>query len=91
MRKRRSSEQIVSLVRQVQADVQSGLSVEHALRKVGVGQSTYYRWKSRLDDPVSADDLCRHELETENERLKLLVAELAMDRRMLQEALKKKP
>ena len=53
MRKRRSSEQIVSLVRQVQADVQSGLSVEHALRKVGVGQSTYYRWKSRLDDPVT--------------------------------------
>ena len=91
MRKRRSGEQIVSLVQQVQADVQAGLSVEQALRKVGVGLSTYYRWKSRLEDPISANELRHQELESENKRLKLLVAELAMDRRMLQEALKKKP
>ncbi len=91
MQKRRTSDQIALLVRQVQADVQAGLTVGQALRKVGVGQSTYYRWKSRLEDPVAAEAVRHFELEAENERLKLLVAELAMDRRMLQEALKKKP
>jgi putative transposase len=91
MRKRRSLDQISSLVQQVQSDMESGLSMEQALRKVGVGLTTYYRWKSRVEDPVSADEVRREELEAENKRLKLLVAELAMDRRMLQEALKKKP
>lgn len=91
MRKRRSRDQISALVQQVQADMESGLSVEQALRKVGVGQSTYYRWKSRLEGPVNVEELRHQELEAENQRLKLLVAELAMDRRMLQEALKKKP
>ena len=91
MRKRRTSEQVLALVRQVQSDLEGGLTVEQALRKVGVGLSTYYRWKSRLEDPISANELRHQELESENKRLKLLVAELAMDRRMLQEALKKKP
>lgn len=91
MRKRRSLDQMASVVRQVQSDVEGGLSMEQALRKAGVGVTTYYRWKSRLEEPVSADELRHQELEAENKRLKLLVAELAMDRRMLQEALKKKP
>jgi hypothetical protein len=37
MQKRRSSEQILALVRQVQADVEAGLSLERALRKEGIG------------------------------------------------------
>jgi hypothetical protein len=54
MRKRGSSEQIATLIWQVQGDVKSGLTVGQALRKVGIGQSTYYRWKPRLEDPVRA-------------------------------------
>jgi hypothetical protein len=42
-----------------------------------------------VEDPVSHDQINVLELESEVERLKLLVAELALDRRMLQEALKK--
>ena len=53
--------------------------------------TTYYRWKAQQQDPVSAESLRLRELETEVDRLKHLVAELALDRRMLQEALKKKP
>ena len=53
--------------------------------------TTYYRWKALQEDPVSNEQLRVSELETEVGRLKLLVAELALDRRMLQEALKKKP
>ena len=51
----------------------------------------YYRWKALQENPVSHEQLRISELESENGRLKSLVAELALDRRMLQEALKKKP
>ena len=54
---------------------------------------TYHllRWKALQEDPVSNEQLRIAELESEVGRLKLLDAELALDRRMLQEALKKKP
>jgi hypothetical protein len=47
--------------------------------------------KALQEDPVSNEQLSVSELEAELDRLKLLVAERALDRRMLQEALKKKP
>jgi hypothetical protein len=53
--------------------------------------TAYYRWKALQEDPVSNEQLRMGELEAEVGRLKALVAELALDRRMLQEALKKKP
>ncbi len=67
--------------------------LEHhqACRKAGIGPTTYYRWKALQEDPISNEQFRVSELEAEVERLKLLVAELALDRRMLQEALKKKP
>lgn len=91
MRKRPGPDRIAAVLRDVQADLDSGLTVGHALRKAGIGQSTYYRWKALREDPVSNDQLRIAELEAEVGRLKSLVAELALDRRMLQEALKKKP
>ena len=60
-------------------------------RKAGFASTTYYRWKALQEDPVSGEHLRISELEDEVGRLKQLVAELALDRRMLQEALKKKP
>ncbi len=60
-----------------------------ACRKVGYATTTYYRWKALQEDPVSSEQLRMGELESEVGRLKTLVAELALDRRMLQEALKK--
>ena len=91
MRKRRTEDQIEALLRQVQTDINAGLKVEQALRKVGIGQSTYYRWKTRLEAPVAPEERRVRELENDVDRLKILVAELVLDRRMLQEALKKKP
>ena len=69
----------------------AGLNINHACRKAGIGPTTYYRWKALQEDPVSNEQLRIAELESEVGRVKLLVAELAFDRRMLQEALKKKP
>jgi putative transposase len=91
MRKRPGPDRIASILREVQADLEAGLNIHHACRKAGIGPTTYYRWKSLQENPQSSEQIRIHELETEVGRLKTLVAELALDRRMLQEALKKKP
>ena len=91
MRKRPGPDQIASILCGIQADLQAGLNINQACRKAGLGLTTYYRWKALQEDPVSNEQLRIFELEDEVGRLKHLVAELALDRRMLQEALKKKP
>ena len=89
MRKRPGPDQIARILREVQADLDAGLNVGQACRKAGYSSTTYYRWKALQEDPVSNERLRITELEGEVGRLKTLVAELALDRRMLQEALKK--
>jgi putative transposase len=89
MRKRPAPEQIAKILRQFQADLDSGLNINHACRKAGICTTTDYRWKALQEDPISNEQLRVSELEAENGRLKALVAELALDRKMLQEALKK--
>lgn len=91
MRKRTSPDRIASILRDIQADLNAGLNVNQACRKAGINPTTYYRWKVLQENPLSNEQLRTSELEAEVGRLKLLVAELALDRRMLQEALKKKP
>jgi putative transposase len=91
MRKRPGPDRIASILRDFQVDLDAGLSINQACRKAGIGPTTYYRWKALQENPVSNEQLRLSELEAEVGRLKLLVAELALDRRMLQEALKKKP
>jgi putative transposase len=91
MRKRPRPDQIASILRDFQADLDAGLSIHQACRKAGIGPTTYYRWKALQEESVTNEQLGVSELESEVDRLKLLVAELALDRRMLQEALKKKP
>jgi putative transposase len=91
MRKRPSPDQIAKTLRDFQADLDAGLNINQACRKAGIGPTTYYRWKTLQENPTSSEQLRVSELEGEVGRLKLLVAELALDRRMLQEALKKKP
>jgi putative transposase len=91
MRKRPGPDQIDKILREVQADLDAGLNVGQACRKVGYSSTTYYRWKALQENPISNEQIRVPELEAEDGRLKALVAELALDRRMLQEALKKKP
>ena len=91
MRKRPGRDQIAAILRDFQADLDAGLNISQACRKAGVGQTTYYRWEALQENPITCEQLRVSELEAEISRLKLLVAELALDRRMLQEALKKKP
>jgi putative transposase len=59
-------------------------------RKLGIASPTYYRWRQQ-HDPAQVDDARRvRELESEVERLKRLVAELMLDKQMLQDVAKKK-
>jgi len=91
MRNRRTPEQVARLLGEIQADLDAGMTVELALRKAGIALTTYYRWKDHQANKLSLEKVRIRELELEVDRLKHLVAELALDRRMLQEALKKKP
>ena len=90
MSKRRTAEQIVRLLREADRDLAKGLTVADSCRKMGIAENTYYRWR-QLHDPAKVDDARRvRELEAEVERLKLLVAELLLDKKMLQDVAKKK-
>jgi putative transposase len=90
MGKRRTREQIQRLLREADRDLARGLTVGDVCRKIGVSQNSFYRWRQRFD-PAKVDDERRlRELQVEVERFKLLVAELLLDKRMLQDIAKKK-
>jgi len=90
MSKRRTADQIVRLLREADRDLAKGLTVADVCRKHGIAANTYYRWRQQYD-PAQVDDARRaRELEAEVARLKLLVAELLLDRQMLQDVAKKK-
>lgn len=87
MRKSRySEEQIIRVLRQVE----SGQKVKDVIREHGISEQTYYRWKSKYGGMTVSDAKRLQQLETENRRLKKLVADLSLDKQMLQEVLDRK-
>ena len=85
-RKQYSPEQIVKLLREVEAGQAQGQSVEEVCRRLGIADSSYHRWKNQYGG-MKADEVRRlKDLEKENERLKQLVAELTLDNKILKEA-----
>ena len=86
MKKRRSAEQIVGLLRQADVDRGKGATVPDVCRRLGISQQTYYRWRMKFSgmDPKMAKQL--QELQKENSRLKKLVADQALDMLILKEA-----
>jgi putative transposase len=90
MSKRKDSQQIRRLLQDADRDLAKGLTVSDVCRKHGISSNTYYRWRQR-HDPATVDDARRvRELEADVERLKRLVAELLLDKQMLQDVAKKK-
>jgi putative transposase len=71
-----------------QAD--SGVPVTEILRKLGISEATFYRWKKKYGGLGVAEMRRLKQLEDENRRLKGLVADLALDKQILQDALSKK-
>jgi putative transposase len=88
--KRHSAEEIITKLRQADADLAQGVSIGQVCQRLGVSEPTLHRWRHQYGG-LRADEAKRlKELEAENARLKRLVAELALDKQMLQEVVQKK-
>lgn len=90
MRTRRNAEHVRYLLQQVKADQEQGLTLGDSARKLGVCEMTIRRWRARYECPDSEEAGRVRELESEVARLKRLVAELLLDKQMLQDIAKKK-
>jgi transposase-like protein len=87
-RKRHSPQQIVDRLRDAEVLLSQGLTVAQVAQRLGVSEVTFHRWRNQYGG-MKADEARRlKELETENARLKKLVAEQALDISMLKEIAK---
>ena len=85
-KKRFSAEQIVAIVKQAEL----GIPVAELIRQVGVSEQTFYRWKKKYSG-LEVDQVRQlKQLQEENVRLKRIVADLTLDKAMLQDVLSKK-
>jgi putative transposase len=85
-RKRHKPEEIVAKLRQVDVLVAQGTPVADAIRSIGVTEVTYYRWGQEYGG-LKSDQVKRMKaLETENQRLRKAIADLTLDKLILQEA-----
>ena len=71
-----------------QAD--EGTAVAEVCRKAGVSQATFYNWRKKYAGLLPSEMKRLRQLEDENNRLKKIVADLSLDRAMLQDVLSKK-
>jgi transposase-like protein len=89
MGKRKKPEEIKRLLAEAERDLAKGLSVADVCRKTGVSEATYHRWRQRFSSAKPDESRQIKELLSEVARLKELVAELLLDKRMLQDVAKK--
>ncbi|MEX2205623.1 MAG: transposase [Myxococcota bacterium] len=87
MRKSRfSEEQIAMALRQAEG----GTTVDEICRKLGVSQGTFFRWKKHFGSLGVPELRELRQLREENKKLNQLVADLSLDKTILQEAMKRK-
>ena len=83
---RYTAEQVAFVMRQAE----SGTPVPEICRKMGIAEQTFYRWKKKYVGMGVAEVSKLRVLEEENRKLKQLVADLSLDKQMLQDVLRKK-
>ena len=81
-----TDEQIAFALRQTE----TGTSVKEVIRKMGITEQIFYRWKMNYSGMMPSDLRRLKQLEEENHQLKKLVADLSLDKHMLQDVLSKK-
>ena len=86
MRKNKyTATQIVGMLREAEALLSTGKTIEEVCRHLGIAESSYYRWRAEYNG-IQVDQVTRmKELEEENRRLKQVVAEQALDISILRE------
>jgi putative transposase len=87
-RKFHKPEQIVKKLREADAALSSGSTVEQVCRQLGISDATYYNWRNQYGQMKL--DQVKHlkSIQKENARLKKLVADLSLDKAILEEALR---
>jgi transposase-like protein len=84
-RVRFTAEQIIGKLREAELLLGQGMSIGEAIRRLGVSEQTYYRWRKEYGG-MRVDQAKRlKELEAENARLKKIVADLSLDNSILKE------
>lgn len=86
MKKRFSEEQIIGFLR----EAESGLPVADLCRRHGFSKASYYLWRNKFGGMSVSDAKRLKELETENGRLKRLLADALLENEVTKEALRKK-
>ncbi len=88
MKKTKFTEQQIAFALK-QAD--TGTRVDEVCRKIGISEATFYNWKKKYGGLGMSELRRLRQLEEENYRLKQIVADLTLDKQMLQDVLKKNP
>lgn len=83
--KKHSAEQIVNMLRQIEVAIASGKTTPTACRETGITEQTFYRWRREYGGLKVNQAKRLKELEQENGKLKRLVAELSLDKQLLQD------
>ncbi len=81
-----SEAQIAFVLKQAE----DGTSIAEVCRKAGIGQATFYNWRKKYAGLMPSEMKRLKQLEDENNRLKKIVADLSLDKAMLQDVLSKK-
>ena len=87
-RKRPTPEQIITALREAEVGLGRGKSVKLISRELGITEQTYYRWRREYGGMKVSQARRLKELEGENGRLKRAVADLTLDKLILEEAAK---
>lgn len=85
-KKRYSEEQIIGFLKQHEA----GMPTQELIRKAGISEQTFYRWKNKFGGMEVSDAKKLRSLEDENRRLKQMVADLSLDIQILKDVNSKK-
>jgi putative transposase len=85
-RSRFSEQQIAFVLRQAE----EGTAVAEVCRKAGISEATYYNWRKKYGGLMPSEMKRLKQLEEENAKLKKIVADLSLDKEMLQDVIKRK-
>jgi len=87
MKKTRFSEQQIAFILR---QAEEGKTVEEVCRKAGISVATYYNWRTKYGGLMPSEMKRLKQLEEENQRLKRVVADLALNKEMLQDVIRRK-
>ena len=87
MKKSRFSEQQIAFVLR---QAEEGTPIAEVCRKAGISEASFYSWRKKYGGLVPSEMKRLKQLEEENQRLKKLVADLSLDKEMLQDVIRRK-